>query len=145
MAVAWPAVRAALASQLPPLLPAVSVYDGPVVSGDSPTSYLTIGYAPSATGDATGTFDQENGPDGYAVTETGGVLMELAAVTGDTSVPSVFDAFDVIASHVQADMTLGGALMPGSVVTCAATVVEAQTTSGATQRLVITINYRTNL
>lgn len=146
MALAWDKVRAALAAQLPGVVPAgVTTYDGPVVSGDAPTAYLTIGSAPSSTDNATGTFAQDNGPDGYSATETGGVLCELGAVTGDARVPSVFAAFEAIVSHIQSDMTLGGVLTVGSVVTVAATVVESQTGAGAKQHLVITVQYLTRI
>lgn len=147
MAVAWPLVRAALVARLSPLVApsGVRVYDGPIVSGDGPSAYLTIAHAPSTPDDTGGTFEQENGPDGYSATERGGVLMELGAVTGSARVPSVFATFDAIASHLQSDMTLGGILAAGSTVTASATVVEAQTQSGAVQRLVITVQYLTRI
>lgn len=146
MAVAWNRVRAALVTRLGAVLPyGVVLYDGPAPRGDNPAVYLTVGFAPSAAGDATGTFAQDFGPDGYVATETGGVLMEAAAVTGDATIPSVFDVFDAVATSIQSDMTLGGLLVPGSLVTTSATVVEAQTNAGATQRLVITVQYQTNI
>lgn len=146
MAVAWPSVRSKLAAALPGVVgTGTTVYDGPVVSGDAPSRYLTIGYQPSRPEEDSGLFQQENGPDGYAVTEVGSVLAELAAVTGSTDVPDVWATFSLIAAWVQADMTLGGTLLPGSTVTAAATVDAAQTTSGAVQRLLITFSYSTSL
>jgi hypothetical protein len=142
VAVAWPTIRARLAAQLPTVLgPTVSVYDGPVVSGEAPPSYLTIADTPSTDDETGGSFTQEVGLDGFLVTETGTVLCELAAVSGDATVPDVFASFDLIASWVQTDMTLGGVLRPGSTCTVSAAVVLAQTSAGAVQRLIVTFNY----
>src|SRR5213595_1969204 len=139
MAVAWPAVRAQLVAQLPTVLgDSVTVYDGPIVSGEAPPSYFTTAETPSTTDEWGGTFTQEVGPDGYVVVETGTILCELAAVSGDASVPDVFASFDLIASWVQSDMTLGGILSSGSTCTVQAAVVQAQTSSGAVQRLIVT-------
>jgi hypothetical protein len=146
MAVAWNRVRNHLAATLPGVVgPSIATYNGPVVTGDSPNSFLTIGTAPSASDTISGTFEQDVGPDGYSATERGAVVCELAAVTGSTDIPDVFTTFDAIAAYVQSDMTLGGTLTPGSTVSAIATVVEAQTTAGAVQRLLITINYFTRL
>lgn len=145
MAVAWPLVRAALYRRLPPLLPGVKSYNGPVPSGQQPTKYLTVGNAPSVDDDSSGSFTQANGDDGYSVTETGFVMCELGGTSGSAEMPSVFAQFDVIASSLQADMTLGGVLARGSVVTANASVVEAQTKAGAVQRLVVSIQYQTRI
>jgi hypothetical protein len=144
--VAWNQVRDRLASALPVALgPTVKVYNGPAVSNENPSSYLTVGHAPSTNDESAGRFDQEVGPDGFSAAETGNVLCELAAVTGNSVVPSVFDTFAALAAWVQSDMTLGGALSPGSTCTVAADVVQEQTTSGAVQRLVVSVNYFTRL
>lgn len=146
MAVAWPAVRARLASALQSVVgAAVTVYDGPVVTGQNPTAYLTIAARPSSSDESGGSFAQDVGPDGFSALESGSVLCELAGVTGSTTVPDVFASFDAIAAHVQADQTLGGALLPGSTATVSADVEQAQTTSGAVQRLLLTIAYTTRL
>jgi len=146
MAVAWHLVRDRLAAVLPGVLgPAVAVYNGPVVTGTNPRAYLTLAHTVAVADLAAGTFEQDVADDGFAVTERGGVVCEMAAVTGDTRVPDVFSMFDAIASYIQSDMTLGGTLSQGSTLTALATVVEAQTTAGAVQRLLITFNYFTRL
>lgn len=146
MAVAWPSVRAHLAEALPGVVGAgVTVIDGPVVSGENPSSYLTIAHQPSNPDDPSGTFEQQVGPDGYAAAETGDVRCELAAARGDATVPDVFAAFDAISDYVQGNQTLSGVLQPASVVTVSADVVQEQTTSGAVQRLLITVSYTTNV
>lgn len=144
MAVAWPVVRAQLAAQLPTVLgSAVSVYDGPVVSGEAPAAYLTI--ADTTGGDESGgSFTQEIALGTVILNETGSILCELAAVSGDATVPDVFASFDLIASWVQSDMTLGGVLRNGSTCTVSASVLQAQTSAGAVQRLQVTVSYFTS-
>lgn len=143
MATAWPLVRSALATALPGVIGAVTFYDGPVVTGESPAAYLTLGTQPSQ-GESAGSFSQDVGPDGFSALEEGTILAELGAVAGSTRVPDVFTTFAVIATWVQADMTLG-VLSPGSTCTVSASVVEAQTTAGAVQRLLLTFTYTTRL
>lgn len=147
MAVAWPKIRAKLASSLPGVVGAnVTVYDGPVITGENPQAALTIAYAPSLTAESPiGRLIQDQAKDGYNATETGSVFCELAAVTGYTTVPDVFTIFDAIASWIQADQTLGGTLNPGSTCSASADVIQAQTTSGAVQRLIVTITYFTRI
>lgn len=144
MSVAWAAVRARLATDLPAVVGSgVRVYDGPVVSNESPIAYLTI--ASRTSGETSGTFSQDVGPDGFSALEVGSVACELAVLDGSTAVPSAFDTFDAIATYLQADQTLGGVLTPGSTVTASADVEQSQTTSGAVQRLLIAISYTTRL
>lgn len=146
MAVAWDAVRAVLAANLPAVVGAsVTVYDGPVVSGDAPASYLTVADQPSSPDVGVGSFEQEVGPDGFSAAESGAILCELAAVTGDTTIPSVFATFDAIATWLQGNQTLKGTLTPASTVTAGAEVLQAQTTDGAVQRLLITVSYTTRI
>jgi hypothetical protein len=145
MAVAWPSVRAALAAALPGVIGAgVKFYDGPVVTGESPSAYLALAGRPSQD-EGAGSFSQDVGPDGFSALESGTVLGELAGVTGSTAIPDVFATFDAIASYVQADQTLAGALLAGSTLTVSAEVEQAQTTAGAVQRLLLTFAYTTRL
>lgn len=125
--------------------PSVKVYDGPVVTGENPPSYLTVGHVPSASETGAGTFTQDVGPDGYSASESGTVACELAASTGSTVIPNVFTTFGTISSWMQADMSLGGILTEDATCTAAANVVQAQTKAGAVQRLLITISYTTRL
>lgn len=147
MAVAWPLVRSHLASALPGVVgTSVTVYDGPVLDGGTPTTYLSIAAQPSTVDGSSGTFTQQVGPDGFSAEETGTVRCELGGVTGDTTVPDVFGTFGAIASYLQGDQTLGGVLQPASTVTASVDdVIEAQTRAGAVQRLLISIQYTTRL
>jgi hypothetical protein len=144
MAVAWPDIRSRLAAALPPVV-GVPVYDGPVVTGDNPSAYLTIAARPSSGTEAAGGFAQDVGPDGFSALESGTVLGELAGVTGSTDVPDVFATFALIAAYIQTHQTLGGVLLPGSTLTVLADVEQSQTTSGAVQRLLLTFVYTTRL
>ena len=144
MSVAWAAVRARLATDLPAVVGSgVRVYDGPVVSNESPIAYLTI--ASRTSGETSGTFSQDVGPDGFSALESGTVLGELAGVTGSTDVPDVFATFALIAAYIQTHQTLGGVLLPVSTLTVLADVEQSQTTSGAVQRLLLTFAYTTRL
>lgn len=146
MSVAWRAVKDRLVAALPAVIgTSVKLYDGPVVTGETPSAYLTIGTSPGVDDRGAGTFTQTVGPDGFDGTETGTVVAELAAVTGSTAIPDVFTTFAAITSWVQADMTLGGVLSADAVVGVTVTVVQAQTRSGAVQRLALTFDYTTQL
>lgn len=146
MAVAWPTVRARLATALPAVVgSSVTVYDGPVVTGDNPPSYLTVAHQPSVEDETAGSYEQtQTGPGGYLSEETGTVLLEVGAITGDSEVPDAFTTADAIHSWVQADQTLG-VLSPGSTSSLAVEVLQAQTTAGAVQRLLLTLTYFTRV
>lgn len=146
MAVAWPNVRGRLAAHLPTLLGAgVTVYDGPVVTGDSPAAYVTVAHQPSSDAEDAGRYAQTLGPDGFRATEVGSVLLEFAAVTGDSTVPSAFGMVDALQAWVQKDQTLGGLLVTGSVVTISVDVLQAVNTAGAVQRLLASLDYTTDV
>lgn len=145
MAVAWPSVKARLAAALPAVVGAgVTVIDGPVIGGDNPAAYLTIGHQPSTEDEMAGGYEQaQDGYGGFLAEERGTVLMELGAVTGDSVVPSVFTAADLISAWVQADQTLG-VLTPGSTASLEVDVLQ-QNAAGAVQRLLLTLSYFTRL
>ena len=144
MSVAWPTIRARLAVALPAVLGAgVTVYDGPVVTGDAPLAFVTVAHQPSTDDDAAGEYSQtQTGPGGFVSEESGTVLLEVAAVTGDSTVPSAFVMADAIHSWVQADQTLG-VMTVGSTSSLAVEVLQAQNTAGAVQRLLLTLSYAT--
>lgn len=141
--VAWLAVKNRLVAALPSVVGA-KVYDGPVVTGEHPEAYVTVGWSPSEDAEA-GSFDAQVGQDGFSSTESGSVVCEFAAVNGSRRMPDAFAMFSAAAAWVQADMTLGGTLTQGSTCTISARVAQAQTTAGATQRLVVSVNYFTRL
>lgn len=143
---AWAAVKAALVSALPAVVgSSVTVYDGPVVTGEAPRAYLTIGNQPSSEQGSSGVFSQANGPDGFAWLETGTVLCELGALSADPTLPSVFASFDAITAYLAGNQLLAGSMFASATVSASAEVVQLQTTAGATQHLLISINYQTRL
>lgn len=146
MATAWPTVRDRLFAAMPGVVgPSVTVFNGPVVTGDNPPAYLTVGHQPSVEEESAGSYEQaQTGPGGYVAEESGTVLLELGAVTGDSVVPSVFDTADQIATWVQTDQTLG-VLSPGSTSSLSVEVLQEQSTAGAAQRLLLALNYFTRL
>lgn len=147
MAVAWPGVKVRLVELLPTLpgFEDVFVLDGPFVSGEDPPRWVTVGWQDSTEDDSAGSYQQtQTGPGGYLSEETGTVLMEFAAVTGDPEMPSAFGLVDALQDSVQADQTLG-LLTPGSTVTLVVEVVQEQNASGAAQRLLVGLNYFTRV
>ncbi len=149
MGIAWPLVRARLAAALPAVVgPDVVVYDGPVVTGDVPSAWLSIAHSPSsdyAADGSAGTWAQQVGPDGWSATESGDVIAELASVTGESTIPDVWSTAALIVSWVQSDMTLGGVLSPGSTCVVSARVAQEQTDSGGMARLALSFDYFTRL
>jgi hypothetical protein len=146
MTVAWPLIRARLAVALPAVVgPDVTVYDGPVVTGDTPAAYLTVAHQPSIEDETAGTFEQaQTGVGGYLAEESGTVLMELAAVTGNSTVPDVFATATAVSAWMQADQTLG-VLTPGSTSSLTVEVLQDQNNAGAVQRLLLTLSYFTRV
>jgi len=142
VAVLWPIVRDRLVTILPTLpgFGAVTVYDGPVTSGDTPATYVTVGWQPRTEDESAGSFTQLEGPDGFSVTEDGAVLMEFAAVTGDSTVPDAFAMYGALATWLQQNPRLG-ILVPGSLASLQVEVAEAQNTAGAVQRLLVGLLY----
>jgi hypothetical protein len=145
-AVAWNLVKDKLVSALPAIVGSqVVVFDGPIVSGENPPVALVVGATPSVEGITAGRFVQDRPPDGYRATESGSVSCELSGISGLPSIPDVFDTFALLAAWIQADQTLGGTLSTGSTCFTSADVIEANTSSGGVQRLIITVTYRTDI
>jgi hypothetical protein len=138
----WPRVKTALVTALPTVLPDANVYDGPVVTGEKPIRYVTVGWQPSTDDVSAGSFEQSTAPDGFSAQEDGTVLLEVAAVTGATDVPDAFDLAEAISLWVQNNQTLG-VLSANATADVSAEVLEAQTRAGAAQRLLLTVGYTT--
>lgn len=146
MAVAWPTLKDRLVALIPTLTPApAAVYDGPVPTGDAPASYCCVGWQPSTDDVTAGSYDQtRTGPGGFLAEESGAVLIEYGAVTGDTTTPSAFALVDALHASVQADQSLG-VLTGGPTASLTVEVVEAQNQAGAVQRLLVTLSYTCRL
>lgn len=141
MSVLWPLARAALARELPAIVPTAKVYDGDLPTNARPARYLTIGWQPATDEQLAGDFEQTPGPSGFLAQETGSVLMELAAVTGDTDTPDVFALAQALTTWVQQHQDLAGALSANATASLSVAVVEPQTRAGAAQRLLLTLTY----
>lgn len=147
MSAAWPALVNRLVAHLPTLpgWSGVSVYDGPPVTADAPTDYVTVGFVVGE--DFGGAYEQtRNGDGGWqgALEESGTVRSEVVCSTGDVDMPSVraraFALVDAWEAWVSADERLG-VLGPSSISSLSVDVQPAQTTSGSVQRLAVTLVY----
>ena len=102
---------------------------------------MTVGWQPSTEDESAGSYEQSQLSDGFAADESGNVLLEVAATTGGTTMPDAFALVDALQDYVQADQTLGGVLLPSATVSLTVEVVQAQSTTGAVQRLLVGLNY----
>ncbi len=141
----WPLVVAGLASGIGDRVTyGVSVLTGPVVSGDSPGAYVSVGYLPSQPESNAGGFIQSiDTSAAWSWQESGTVAVEVAALTGSSTLPDAFTVAGLISGYLAEDQTLGGLLSTDATVTTSCDVTNAQTTSGAVQRLILTISYTT--
>lgn len=144
MTVLWPIVRDRLVEIIPTLMPTVRLFDGPIPTGDNPSAYLCVGWQPSTEDESAGSFTQLEGPDGFSTTEDGAVLMELAAVTGDTDMPDAFAMYGALATWLQANPRMG-ILVAGSLASLQVEVAQAQNSVGAVQRLLVALLYTANV
>ena len=141
---AWPTVKDRLAVLLPSLpgWSVASVYNGHVLTGDTPTTFVTVGYVPGE--DFAGSFEQTYTPGGM-LEEVGTVRSEIVCGAGDDDLPGMqalaFALFDAWQAEVTRDGSLG--VLNGGSASLAVDVQPAQTTDGAVQRLVVTLSYAT--
>jgi hypothetical protein len=147
MAAAWPLVKNRLVAALPGLTgwANVVVYDGPPITSDTPTDFVTVGYVPGE--DFAGTYEQtRNGENSWqgALEETGTVRSELVCWAGDSDLATLqtraFALVDAWEAWVSSDETLG-VLGRASVASLSVDVQPIQDQSGAAQRLTVTLSY----
>ena len=145
MATQWPLVVARLLALLPTLSgwSAVTVIDGPLVSADVPTDYVTVGYVDN---DQAGTYITAQSPDGFRYVETGTVRSQLNCVTGDSDLAGmrarVFALMDAVEGAVRADRRLG-VLSPEGTSELDVDVLSLQNAAGTAQQLTFTLHYQT--
>ena len=146
MAAQWPLVVARLLTLLPTLpgWSAVTVIDGPLVSADVPTDYVTVGYV---EGDNAGAYTTTQDPNGSQWAEAGTVRSQLNCVTGDADLAGmrtrVFALADAFEASVRADRTLGGVLCTYGTSELDVDVLSLQNSSGTAQQLTFTLRYFT--
>lgn len=140
---AWPVVKARMVAALPTLAgwDVVTTFNGPPVTSSAPPNYVTVGYV---VGEAMAGDYTETPGVGDVDNETGTIRSELVCSTGATDLPTVealaFALADQVQAWVKANRTLG-VLRPGSTSNLAVDVIPSQTTSGAEQRLVLSLTY----
>jgi len=145
MGAQWPLVVARMNTLLPTLSgwDAVMVSDGPLISADVPTDYVTVGYVDD---DTAGDYNQTQDPNGFQYVETGTVRSQLNCVTGDTDLPSmrarVFALMDALEAAVRADRRLG-VLSPAGTSELDVEVLSLSNENGTAQSLVFTLHYQT--
>ena len=145
MAAQWPLIVARLLALLPTLSgwSGVTVIDGPLISADVPTDYITVGYVAD---DQAGTGNTTQDPNGFQYVEIGTVRSQLNCETGDSDVAGmrarVFALYNAIDAAVRADRTLG-VLSPAGTSELGYEVLSAQNAKGTAQSLVITLLYQT--
>lgn len=147
MSVAWPTVKDRLVALLPTLpgYTDVKVYDGPSTSAHSVARWVTVGYQPSTEDLSAGSYEQtQTGAGGFLSEERGTVGLEFSASVADAEIPDAFGLVDALHDSVQADQTLG-VMTPGSTSSLSVSVVQAQSTKGAVQRLLVTFTYFTRV
>lgn len=145
MSAAWPVVLNRLLVLLPTLpgWSGVEVFDGPPTTGDAPKSFVTVGFVQGE--DYGGNYDRTRGTANL-LEENGAIRSEIVCWTGDVDLPTTraqaFALADAWEAAVAADQTLG-VLPPSSTSSLTVDVAPVQTTSGAEQRLVVTLTYFT--
>lgn len=146
MGAQWPKVVDWLIVTLPTLSgwDPVSVFDGPPVTGDNPSIYVTVGYVQDDVG---GSYSQVQDPSGFQWQETGEVRCKFVCNSGDDDLSvlraTAFSLADTFEASVRADRTLGGTLAPASDVSTAVEVLSVQNATGAAQEFVFTLHYFT--
>lgn len=141
MNVALPLVINATVALLPTLpgWSGTTVYDGPQVTGDSPQSFVTVGFVDGE--DFGGTFEPVAGL-GDLLEEAGSLRSEIVCWTGDVDFPAMraraFGLFNAWNAAVQRDGTLGGVVTASSL---SGEVVPVQNDKGSAVRLVATLSY----
>lgn len=140
----WPQVAAQLVTLLPtlPAFSGVPVYDGAPLAGDETPSYVAVGWVLDEDGGGSCSFVQSG--DGFHLDETGEVRCEVFAGNGDGDLSAArtaaFALIDAVQAAIGLDRTLG--VLPfGSSCDLSVDVVPSQSSSGAGQLLVMSVNY----
>ena len=145
MGAQWPLVVARLLTLLPTLSgwSDVVILDGPLVSADVPTDFVTVGYVAD---DQAGSYTQTQDPNGFQYIETGFVRSQLNCSTGDTDMPGmrarVFALMDAVEAAVRLDRRLG-VLSPAGTSELDVDVLSLQNSAGTAQQLTFTLHYQT--
>jgi hypothetical protein len=142
MTAAWPSVAARLVSLFSGSTSA-PVYDGPPTTSAAPPDYVTVGYVED---DNAGTYFAEAIYDGSMYQETGTVVSQIVAQSGNADVVACRTRAFVIEQQlrdaVKADHTLGVLSRDGTS-TLTTDVQVVQNSNGSAVSLVLTYGYTT--
>lgn len=142
MTAAWPAVTARLIDLFRSAT-SVPVLDGPPVTSSAPPDYVTVGYVED---DTAGTYFVESIYDGSLWQETGTVVCQIVAQSGDANLAAcrarAFAIEQQLRDAVAADHTIG-VLSPDGTSTLTTDVLSVQNPNGSAQSLVLTYGYTT--
>jgi hypothetical protein len=142
MAFMWPQIKTWLVTNLPTIT-GVPVFNGPPVSGDNPTSYITVGW--TGTGDSAGDFQQTYADDGLGMLEDGTVLCDFVAQSGDIdlagSETTVFAMADALNQALRADKSLGGLLDEPATIWLQISPQAIQNKAGSAVPLLVSVQY----
>ena len=120
-----------------------TVLDGPLISADVPTDYVTVGYVDN---EQAGSYNQVQDPNGFQYVETGTVRSQLNCTTGDTDLAGmrarVFALVDAVEAAVRLDRRLG-VLSPAGTSELVVDVLSLQNSAGTAQQLTLTLHYQT--
>ena len=145
MATQWPLIVARLLALLPTLpgWSGVTVIDGPLVSADVPTDYVTVGYVAD---DQAGTYNTTQDPNGFQYIEVGTIRSQLNCSTGDSDLVGMraraFALIDSLDAAIRADRRLG-VLSPAGTSELEVEVLSMQNANGTASSLVFTLLYQT--
>lgn len=153
----WPVVKQAVFDLLPTLpgFAGVQVYYGQPLTDKGGPKWVSVGWSSlgplggtrGVGGGDLGSFDGDTDETVDRLwAERGSVACEFVVWSGDEEAASTVetDAFALVNTFqrsVRLDPTLGGALPRASRTSLSAEVMSAQDKSGATQRLIVSVNY----
>jgi hypothetical protein len=143
----WPLLYAQMLTVLPDLdgWDQVTVIDGPPLTAEVPSQYVTVGFIPND--DSAGSYQKTQHPNGFQYVEDGDIRSRLVVQSGDTDLDphrcSFFDLMDSLEAYIRADRTFGGVLSPNSLLDLSTQVHPMQITKGSAQSGVFTLTYQT--
>jgi hypothetical protein len=126
-----------------------TTYDGPPLTGDTPSDYVIVGGTDNPDDDA-GEFTQDwNGLGARAKVETGQVICALLVGTGDDTVKTARDRalviLGLIENAVRSDPSLGGVLASGWCQLLSGKPSQRRNQAGLYARIEFVIAYQTHI
>lgn len=144
MSAAWPSVVARLVELFTEAAPlGASVYDGPPVTSEATTLYVTVGHVEDEVG---GSFEVETIYDGAQLIERGTVVNRIVSQSGDDDLAEhrarAFAIAEDFLTAVRTDRTLG-VLSADATTSTATDVSSIRNSQGSACALTLTVTYTT--